>query len=366
MKERKSITKSMAGSSVGIDIGEPSSAVTYLSPDGEVMDSFSFNMDDTGYSEFMQRIPTNARIAFEATGLAYTVTKRLRSLGYGDITVAHPKELAWIVKSKKKNDIVDSLKLAKLHLVDMLPKSTLLDDSERIRRDLLIQRVRLGKDISSVKNSITGYLKREGMYNSLPDTSDTFSVKRREAIEAIHFGDEKDLVLKTMLQKLKFYEEQCEPIEAELRKRANDDEQAKLLMSIPGISYYLASLLSSYIGSIDRFESDDKLASFFGVVPTMKDSSNVKRRGRMSKDGASTARWALSIAVDTTMDYNKPLREYYNAVKKRTSSGKMAHVSTMRKLVRMLYHMLKNREQWKYENPSLTDRKLSELDKKVN
>ena len=63
-------------------------------------------MDDMGYSELMQRIPTNARIAFEATGLAYTVTKRLSTLGYGDITAAHPKELAWIVKSKKKNDYV--------------------------------------------------------------------------------------------------------------------------------------------------------------------------------------------------------------------------------------------------------------------
>ena len=260
--------------------------------------------------------------------------------------------------------------MAKLHLVDMLPKSTLLDDSERIRRNLLIQRVRLGKNMSSVKNGITGYLRREGKYDTLPDTANTFSVKRREAIEAIHFGDDKDLILKTMLQKLSFYEEQCEPIEAEIRKSANSDEQAKLLMSIPGISCYLSSLLSSllssYIGSIDRFESDDKLASFFGVVPQMKDSSNVKRRGRMSKEGASTARWALSIAVDTTIDYNKPLREYYNAVKKRTSSGKMAHVSTMRKLVRMIFHMLRKREQWKYENPSLTDRKLSELSEKVN
>ena len=132
-------------------------------------------------------------------------------------------------------------------------------------------------------------------------------------------------------------------------------------MSIPGISYYLTSLPSSYIGSIDRFESDDKPASFFGAVPEMKDSSNVKRRGRMTKEGASAARWALSIAVDTTIDYNKPLHEYYNAVKKRTSSGKKAHVPTMRKLVRMIFHMLRNREQWKYESPSLTDRKLSEL-----
>ena len=98
----------------------------------------------------------------------------------------------------------------------------------------------------------------------------------------------------------------------------------------------------------------------------MKDSSNVKRRGRMSKEGASVASWALPIAADTTIDYNKPLREYYNAVKKRTSSGKMAHVSTMRKLVIMIFHMLRSREQWKYENPSLADRKLSELSEKVN
>ena len=36
--------------------------------------------------------------------------------------MAHPKELAWIIKSKKKTDKVDSLKLAKLHLVNMLPE----------------------------------------------------------------------------------------------------------------------------------------------------------------------------------------------------------------------------------------------------
>ena len=98
MKIRKRITGNMAGGTVGIDIGEPSCAVTYLSPDGEIADSF--NLDDSGYGEFRQRIPTGAKIAFEATGLAYAVNRRLASLGYCDITVAHPKELAWIVRSK--------------------------------------------------------------------------------------------------------------------------------------------------------------------------------------------------------------------------------------------------------------------------
>ena len=66
--------------------------------------------------------------------------------------MALPKELSWIVKSKKKNDRVDSLRLAKLHLVGMLPESHLLEHEERIERDLLIQRVKLGRSISSTKN----------------------------------------------------------------------------------------------------------------------------------------------------------------------------------------------------------------------
>jgi len=43
----------------------------------------------------------------------------------------------------------------------------------------------------------------------------------------------------------------------------------------------------------------DHLASFFGIVPESKDSSRVRRRGKMAKDGPPIGRWALSIMVDT-------------------------------------------------------------------
>jgi hypothetical protein len=58
----------------------------------------------------------------------------LSELGYTDITVAHPTELAWIVRSKKKNDRADSLKIAKLHLAGLLPESHLLSREEQIER----------------------------------------------------------------------------------------------------------------------------------------------------------------------------------------------------------------------------------------
>ena len=362
MNKKRKNNQNMNSFVVGIDIGEEKSVATYLSPDGEVKDNFEFTMNNDGYREFASRIPMETRIAFEASGSAYVVNSTLRKLGYCDITVAHPKELSWIVKSKKKNDKVDSLKLAKLHLVNMLPESHLLSEEDRIFRDLLIQRVRLSNDIASVKNSIIGYLKREGLYSSLPESNDSFSEKRREAIKEIRFDDQKDFVLKTMIDRLEFLERKREPLDVEIKKIARDSEDVRLLMTIPGIDYYLASLLSSYIGDVNRFPNADKLASFFGVIPETRDSSTIKKRGHMSKEGAATARWALSIAVDTITLRNKPLKEYYDSVKSRKGSGKYAHVSTMRKLIRMIYTMLKERKEWKYENTALTESKLSRLD----
>ena len=148
---------------VGIDLGEKESDACYMSPDGEIKEGFKFPMNKEGYTEFRKKIPVETRIAFEASGSAYAVSRALKDLGYNDITVAHPKELSWITKSKKKNDRVDSIKLAKLHLVGMIPESHLLDENDRIFRDLLIQRVKLGRSTSSTKNSIIGYLKREGI-----------------------------------------------------------------------------------------------------------------------------------------------------------------------------------------------------------
>ena len=81
-----------------LDLGDSESLATILSPDGDVVDSFSMSMSDDGYSLFASKVPKDARIAFEATTMAHPVSRRLKALGYNDITVAHSKELAWIVK----------------------------------------------------------------------------------------------------------------------------------------------------------------------------------------------------------------------------------------------------------------------------
>ncbi len=118
----------------------------------------------------------------------------------------------------------------------MIPESHLLSEEERIFRDLLIQRQKIVSEISRMKIIIID-LKREGIYNSLPESYDNFSEKRRDVILAIKFNNEKDIVLKTMLDRLEFLEKQMPDIEEAIKKRAKDSEDIRLLMTIHGIDY---------------------------------------------------------------------------------------------------------------------------------
>ncbi|MCL5067597.1 MAG: transposase, partial [Thaumarchaeota archaeon] len=183
--------------SCGIDLADEVSVATVFSPVGDLVGRFSFPTDEAGFSTvFASKVPKEARIGFEACTMAYPVSRILRALGYDDLTVAHPKELMWIARSKKKNDRVDSEKIARLLMANMLPESHLLSREEQIERDLLIQRVKMGEEIRRAKISLTSYLKREDIYRTLPETYENWSLARRKAVENVKFGDDRDTVLK--------------------------------------------------------------------------------------------------------------------------------------------------------------------------
>ncbi len=91
MHNKGRIRRGMNSAIAGIDIGEMKSDACYLAPDGDVRDQFEFSMNPEGFDEFVSRVPRETRIAFEASGLAYMVSGKLRDLGYCDITIAQPE-----------------------------------------------------------------------------------------------------------------------------------------------------------------------------------------------------------------------------------------------------------------------------------
>ena len=331
---KKRTKKGMSNSTIaGVDLGGSDSLATVLSPGGEVADRFSFPMNEEGYALFSSRVSRDARVAFEATLMAYPFSRKLSELGYADITVAHPTELAWIVRSKKKNDRADSLKIAKLHLAGLLPESHLLAKEEQIERDLLIQRVKLGLEIGRMKSSVLSYLTREGVTQSLPETSDNFSVARRLAIRSLRFGDDRDVVLKTMMDRLEFMEGQCDPLEERIRRNAKDNKYARLIMSIPGVDYYLASPVCL----LHRRPSPLPDVRPRGELP--RHHPGEQGQLQREEEGQDVEGRPVDSEVDPRGhgrhgdDAQPPASsEYYDRAKKRKGRGKRARVLTMKKL----------------------------------
>lgn len=61
----------------------------------------------------------------------------------------------------------------------------------------------------------------------------------------------------------------------------------KLLMTIPGISYYSALLVMSEIGNINRFPDSSHLCSYAGLIPSTHSSGGITHYGPIIKTGRS-------------------------------------------------------------------------------
>ena len=83
--------------------------------------------------------------------------------------------------------------------------------------------------------------------------------------------------LDNYLEVLKALEERIEEMETILKERAKITDEAKWLMSIPGIGYHNALLILSELGEIERFSNPRSMVSYSGLAPKMEQSGDYTR-----------------------------------------------------------------------------------------
>lgn len=134
----------------------------------------------------------------------------------------------------------------------------------------------------------------------------------------------------------------------------------KLLTSIPGIGYITAITLLAEIGSIDKFLAPKQLVAFFGVDPAVNESGNFKGdKVKMSKRGTRLGRralYAVALASIRTkrngQAMNAVLLKYYQENLK-GKKPKVALVAVMHKLIKYIYAVLKNQQEFQIRDPKL-------------
>ena len=113
------------------------------------------------------------------------------------------------------------------------------------------------------------------------------------------------------------------------------------ILTIPGISYTLGSMIISEIGDISRFSNSTKLLAYAGLDPSVRQSGNFNASStKISKRGSKHLRYAIQSAASLIIFNNDTFYEYYTS---KRASGKghrnaVGHVSN--KLVRVIFKIL--------------------------
>ncbi len=134
-----------------------------------------------------------------------------------------------------------------------------------------------------------------------------------------------------------------------IKENIENDPAAKLLMTAPGVGPIIASCFIMAIRDPNRFDSGRSVGAYLGLVPSLYQSGQTCRRGRITKQGNRQARWALTMAASVLISIvtkESPLRSWGIELAKKIGRKK-AIVAVARKLAGLLWSMWKNNCEYK-------------------
>ena len=130
-----------------------------------------------------------------------------------------------------------------------------------------------------------------------------------------------------------------------IKKHKDSQEKKKLLETIPGVGDVTIQCILAFLGEHERFGSAKQVAAFAGLSPKQCQSgSSLHGRTRLSKTGDPRLRKALFLPAMVARQHNPVLCDFADRLEK-AGKNKMVIIGTvMRKLVQMIYGVLKHKQ----------------------
>lgn len=321
---------------VGMDIHKHFSQVAVVDKSGEIVDRRRLNHtpkeEVCGY--FNQFTP-ETQVIMEPTCGWNWLSDEISGLGL-KVILAHPSKVRLIAESRNKTDKVDALVLAQLHRTGFLPQAYLAPPEVRKLRDLFRCRCGLVQTKTKIKLQIHALLVRLGVFHK---HSDLFGKAGRAFLDSLQLESPYQENLLRQLRVIDLLNKEIKQIEKEIKEKVKQDPQALRLTTIPGVGFILAYLFTSEIGDIHRFASAQKLASYCGLVPSVKQSGSFVHYGHLTKAGNTILRWGFIEAAQVALRFNPELKVWADRIRYKKGSG-VAVCAVARKLVNIVYQLL--------------------------
>jgi transposase len=293
-------------------------------------------------------------VAVEATGNWYWIISEIEQAGLRPLLV-HPRKAKLMMGLINKTDQLDVHGLNRLQRNGTLPTVWIPPAELRDLRELTRVRMVLAAQRTRLKNRISSTLAKYGLV--VTDASDPYSQKARRQVNAFleQLPPQTQWATRMLLVQLDFMEGQIREQEQRLKQLIAVTPQMQLLMSLPGVGVILAAVLWLEIGTLERFASADRLASYAGTTPRVHASGGVVRYGRLRPDVNRYLRWgfveaANSVAVNHTRCPQRHVSQLYRRLKLRKGHAK-AIGAVARHLAEATYHVLSRNQA--YQDPAV-------------
>lgn len=329
---------SKANTYIGVDLHKKTCFITVMDKEGAIQKQTEIGTETDKVKKFFKNYP-DANVAVESTMNWIPFYENLESLGIR-VKLSNPLQTKAIAAARIKNDKVDSRILVDLLRTNLLPTAYIQPRDIRDLKEIVRQRVVYTEMRTKIKNKIHSVLFKNNIKHAFSNLYGKAGMEFLKTLEVRKiYREELDRYLAT----LGSLSGQIEEISENVKREAKVDYDCKLLMTIPGISYFTALMIKSEIGDISRFSNSNKLCNYAGLVPSTYASAEKVRTGRITKRGSKWLRRALVDAVTSGCRNTNKISVFYRKLKKNKGTGK-AKVAAARKLCSIIFAMLTDRQ----------------------
>ena len=282
-----------------------------------------------------RQLPVPSLIGLEATGNSQWFIDVLQQMGH-EVWIGDAAAIRGSYVRKQKNDKRDAAHVLKLLREGRFPRLWVPSREQRDGRQLLIHRHKLVQIRSRVKNGLQHLAMNQGVQKK----AHLWSAAGQKTLRELPLAGWAACRRQDLLQLLKYLDQQIAPLDRAAQQAAEQDPQARLLLTQPGVGPITALAFVLTIGEVARFPRGKQVASYLGLIPREHSSGGRQRLGAISKQGNGFLRMLLVEAGQSVVRLDEGFRKQYQHRCHSKAKG-IAKVAAARKLAIRLYWMLR-------------------------
>lgn len=305
---------------VGIDIAKATFVASFKL--NESYQTKSFDNKETGFTAFLlwleKQCDSTYHCCMEATGkYCYKLALFLYKHDH-KVSIVNPAQVKYFMKTKlsrTKTDDVDAQSIR--DFCDLLkPKAWNPPTREVEKLRMLVNRV---------------------------DVLNKLLLQENNRLELVD-----EIVENSIFEHIEYLKKSVVELEVQINEHVSSstklNQEVQLLETIPGIATKTACKTLAYLGSIDNFDSPKKLAAFIGLAPQISQSGSSLNRTTLSKTGNSDWRKSYYMPAMVAVRFNPIIKKFYDRLISNGKPKKVALCAAMRKLVHIIYGVLKSQK----------------------